>query len=75
MFKKIGFIFIILSVGIFSAEAQAFRLGKVAVNAGGTVLVIGDVTPGVHLSVDVPVIKLHPMLILLIPILSVIMPG
>ena len=59
MFKKLGLVSIIILFSIFSTNAQAFRKGKLAINAGGTVLLIGDITPGVHMSADYGIIKIN----------------
>ena len=63
MFKKISLISVIILFSILSANAQAFKKGKLGINAGGTVLIIGDITPGVHLSVDIGIIKINKKLV------------
>lgn len=55
--KNLLFCFVLL-ISIINADAQAFRPGKVAVNAGGAVLILGELTPGAHLSAEVGIMKI-----------------
>lgn len=57
MIKKITLFCFVILISTVNADAQAFRPGKVAINAGGTVLIIGELTPGAHLSAEIGVVQ------------------
>lgn len=59
MAKKIIYsLIIILTVSVISVNAQAFKEGKLAINAGGSVLLIGNITPGANMSVEYGIVKI-----------------
>jgi len=57
MLKKIILFGSVLLLSIVITNAQAFRPYKVAINAGGSVLMIGEITPATHFSAEISVLK------------------
>lgn len=60
--KLIYSLFFLFIISCTSLNAQAFQKGKLAVNAGGSVLLIGNITPGANLSLEYGIVKISKKL-------------